>query len=66
MGAGKLKKTKNNRITKSVSALFLLMVIVFLFGKMFPRKIYALVHSAIGLAWIIALICHIRVKKCNR
>lgn len=65
-GNGKLKKTTNNRITKSVSILFLLMIVAFLFEGMFPRKIYALVHSAIGLAWITTMICHIRVKKCKR
>ena len=64
--AGKLKKTRNNRITKSISILFLLMIMTFLFGDLFPREIYALGHSVIGLAWITAMICHIRMKKYNR
>lgn len=62
-GAGKLKKTRNNRITKSISILFLLMIIGFLFGGLFPRKIYALGHAMIGMAWIIAMISHMRIKK---
>jgi len=61
--SGKIKKTKNNQITKSISILFLLMIILFSFGGMFPRKIYALGHSGIGLAWIILIIYHIRIKR---
>lgn len=62
-GNSKLKKTRNNQITKSVSILFLLMIMAFLFGGLLPRKMYALGHSVIGLAWIIAMMYHIRTKK---
>lgn len=61
--SGKIKKTRNSQITKSISVLFLLIIILFLFGDLLPRKIYAVSHSGIGLIWIILMICHIKIKR---
>jgi len=59
----KIKKTKNNMVTKSVSVLLLLIIIFFLFEGMLPRAIYASGHSIIGTAWVLLMIYHIRFKR---
>lgn len=61
--SGKIRSTKSNQITKRISILFFLMLIFFSFEGVFPRKIFALGHSIIGLAWIFLMISHIRIKR---
>lgn len=61
--SGKTKKTKNNQITRLISILFLFMIILFPLEGLLPRKIWASLHSVIGITWIILMINHIRTKR---
>lgn len=61
--SGKIKNTKNNQNTKRITIQFLLMTLFFSFEGIFPRKLFALGHSAIGMTWILYIIYHIRIKR---
>jgi len=60
--SGKISNKKNNRITKLLSVLFLILIFFFLFEAFLPLKIYACGHSIIGMACVILMIYHICVK----